>query len=98
MNIGKAIRTLRQKQNMTQEELAERIGMSVNSVSTWELNKVFPPKESIKRICEALGVPQSYFLLSTIEEKDIPEEKRVLYRASLEPLRNELLEKGDIAK
>lgn len=98
MNIGQAIRTLRQKQNMTQEELAERVGMSVNAVSTWELDKAFPPKQSIKRICEAFGVPQSYFLLSTIEENDLPEEKRVLYRALLEPLRNELLEKGDIAK
>ncbi len=93
MNIGQAIRLLRQKQEMTQSELAERIGMTVNAVSSWELGKSFPPKESIKRICNAFQVPESYLMLSTVEETDIPEDKRVLYRALLEPLRNELLEK-----
>lgn len=93
MDIGQAIKTLRNKQNMTQGDLASRIGMSVNAVSSWELGKSFPPKESIKRICDAFQIPESYLMLSTVEEKDIPENKRVLYRALLEPLRNELLEK-----
>lgn len=91
MDLGQAIRTLRVKQNMTQTALAERIGMSVNAVSTWELGKSNPPKESIRRICEAFGVPTSYLMLATIEEDDIPEAKRVLYQAMVEPLRNELL-------
>ena len=79
MNIGQAIRTLRQKQNMTQGELATRVGMSVNAISLWELGKSNPPKESIKLICDAFHVPVSYFMLSTVEEKDIPENKRMLY-------------------
>lgn len=93
MDIGQAIRVLRQKQNMTQSELAARVGMSVNAVSLWELGKSNPPKESVKLICDAFHVPVSYLMLSTVEEKDIPENKRVLYRALLEPLKNELLEK-----
>ncbi len=92
MDIGQAIRELRQKQNMTQSELAARVGMSVNAVSSWELGKSNPPKESVKLICDAFHVPVSYLMLSTVEEKDIPENKRVLYRALLEPLKNELLE------
>ena len=44
---------------------------------------------------EALGVPTSYLMLAAIEIVDIPEEKRVLYRALLEPLRNELLERQE---
>lgn len=92
MDIGQAIRVLRQKQNMTQSELAARVGMSVNAVSLWELGKSNPPKESVKLICDAFHVPVSYLMLSTVEEKDIPENKRVLYRALLEPLKNELLE------
>ena len=91
MDIGQAIRELRQKQNMTQSELAARVGMSVNAVSSWELGKSNPPKESVKLICDAFHVPVSYLMLSTVEEKDIPENKRVLYRALLEPLKNELL-------
>ena len=91
MNIGQAIKELRVKKNMTQVVLAERIGMSVNAISSWELGKTFPPNDSIKRLCEAFEVPQSYLLAASIEEEDVPEDKRVLYRAMLEPFRNELL-------
>lgn len=91
MNIGQAIRALRQKRNMTQSKLAAHVGMSVNAISSWELGKSNPPKESVALICNAFHVPVSYLMLSTIEEKDIPEDKRVLYRALLEPLKNELL-------
>lgn len=91
MNIGQAIRALRQKRNMTQSKLAAHVGMSVNAISSWELGKSYPPKESVASICDAFHVPVSYLMLSTIEEKDIPEDKRVLYRALLEPLKNELL-------
>lgn len=96
MNIGQAIKELRVKKNMTQAALAERVGMSVNAVSSWELGKTFPPNESIKRLCEAFEVPQSYLLAASIEEEDVPEDKRVLYRAMLEPFRNELF--NDSAK
>ena len=92
MDIGQAIRTLRQRQNMTQGQLAERCGFSVNQVSSWEIGKAYPPKGTVERICSELGVPTSYLFLAGIEATDIPEEKRVLYQAMIEPLRNELLE------
>lgn len=95
MNIGQAIKTLRLKNNLTQTQLAEKCGMSTNAVSMLENGKTFPPKPTIERMCEVFGIPQSYLLVSSIEEEDFPEEKRVLYRALLEPLRNELLEKPE---
>lgn len=95
MNIGQAIKTLRQKRNMTQGDLASRIGMSVNAVSSWELGKTFPPKESIHLVCEAFDIPESYLMLACLEEKDVPEEKRAVYRALVDPLKKILLEKGD---
>lgn len=91
MDIGQAIKTMRIKQNMTQAQLAELCGMSVNAVSMLELGKRFPPKRTVEKLCEAFGVPVSYLMLAGIEKKDIPEEKRVLYRALVEPLRDELL-------
>jgi hypothetical protein len=36
-------------------------------------------------------VPVAYFMMASIEECDFPEEKRILYRTQLEPLRRELL-------
>ena len=95
MNIGQAIKKLRIERGMSQEQLADSIGMSVQSVSVWEIGKSIPPKATVDKLCEAFGIPQSLFLMSSIEESDFPEEKRVLYRAQLEPLRNELLEKQE---
>lgn len=95
MDLGQAIKALRIKQQMTQAELAERVGMSTNAVSQIELGKTIPPKATVERLAQAFGIPVSYILIATIEEQDIPEEKRVLYRALLEPLRNELLETGN---
>lgn len=95
MDVGQAIKTLRLKCNLTQAQLAERCGMSTTAVSELETGKTYPPKATVERLCEAFGIPQSYFLMSSIEEQDFPEEKRVLYRALLEPLRNELLDKPE---
>lgn len=96
MDIGEAIKTLRTKQGMTQGQLAERCFVSVNAVSAWETGKSYPPKGTMKRICVALGIPTSYLLLASIEEEDVPEEKRALYKALLEPFRRELLETGTL--
>ena len=79
---------------MTQTQLAEQLGMSTNAVSSLETGKTYPPKSTVEKICEVFGIPTSYFFLASIEMDDIPEEKRILYSALLEPLRNELLKKS----
>lgn len=42
MNIGKFIQELRKENNMTQEELAEKLGVTSKSVSRWENGKTMP--------------------------------------------------------
>lgn len=91
MNLGQAIKKLRTDRQMTQDQLSNSIGVSVNAISQWELGKSMPQKTTIEKLCRAFGIPVSYMLMAAIEEQDIPEEKRVLYRALLEPLKNELL-------
>lgn len=95
MDIGQAIKKLRTEREMTQQELADSVGVSINAVSQWELGKSIPQKASIEKMCRAFSIPVSYMLMAAIEEHDIPEEKRVLYRALLEPLRNELLDRPE---
>lgn len=95
MDIGQAIKELRMRHNMTQAKLADKCGMSTNAICSLETGKAYPPKATVDKLCEVFGIPQSYLLMASIEEADIPEEKRVLYRALLEPLRNELLEKTE---
>ena len=91
MNLGQAIKKLRTDRQMTQDQLSNSIGVSVNAISQWELGKSMPQKTTIEKLCRAFGIPVSYMLMAAIEEQYIPEEKRVLYRALLEPLKNELL-------
>lgn len=91
MDIGRAIRMIRQTQHLTQTELAERCYMSTNSICRLETGKAFPPQSTIDLICRKLNVPQGYILLSSIEENDFPEDKRILFRTQLVPLRDELL-------
>lgn len=80
---------------MTQAQLADRCGMSKNAVSSLETGRTYPPKSTVERLCEVFGISPALFQLASIEEGDFPEEKRVLYRALLEPLRNELLDKPE---
>ena len=95
MDVGQAIKTLRQKRNMTQTQLAEKCGMSTNAVCSLETGKSYPPKATVERLCKGFGISQALFQLSSIEISDFPEEKRTLYRAMLLPLRNELLERPE---
>jgi len=50
------IRVLRVLQNLTQAELAEKIGVDQQSVSDWETGKHDPSDYYRKRIAEALDV------------------------------------------
>lgn len=40
--IGKLIASLRKEKNMTQEQLAEKLGVSNRSISRWENGKSMP--------------------------------------------------------
>ena len=91
MNIGQAIVTIRKARGMTQKELAERCGMSQNALVALEKNRSRPPMETMKKLQSALNVPQSYILLYSIEDCDIPEDKLKTAKHLLMPLKEFLL-------
>ena len=53
---GPAIRDLREKQNITQAELAERIGVSSKTISKWETAKGLPDISLLQPLAQALGI------------------------------------------
>lgn len=59
MNIkllfGKKVKEYRIKSSMTQEELAEKIGISAKSLSQIELGNNFVSAETLDAICSALN-------------------------------------------
>lgn len=91
MDIGDSIRKLRMWREMTQKELAQRIGMSANALCAIELNRAFPAKETIVKVCRVLGIPVGYLLFFALTEEDIPQDKRELFRILREDLCDVLL-------
>lgn len=66
--IGEKLLTLRTQKNMTQEELAERLGVTRQSVSKWESNGTFPNMNKLLEICDIFQVSLDY-LLRDIDEQ-----------------------------
>ena len=91
MDLGNAIKTLRKQKKITQKQLAELCEISTNALCSIETGQSFPSKTTISKICASLNVPESYLLLFSITEDDIPEGKRILYRTLCEPLKEELI-------
>ena len=54
--IGKFIAALRKEKNMTQEQFAEKLGVSNRSISRWENGKTMPDLSMLPIISEELGV------------------------------------------
>ena len=59
---AKALRGLRGKEDITQTELAERLGISQNMVSDMESGKRNISLKMAKRIAETFGVPYKLFV------------------------------------
>ena len=54
-DIGKNIRDLRKRQNMTQDELAARLFVTRQTVSSWERGKSYPDLDTLLQLAEALS-------------------------------------------
>lgn len=56
IQIGKFIADRRKKFNMTQSELAEKIGITNRAVSKWETGKSIPDVSIMLELCEILDI------------------------------------------
>ena len=71
--IGKFIAKQRKLKELTQEELAEKLGITKNAVSKWERGLCLMDMSLLKPLSEILGVSINEILAGEkIEEKDIP--------------------------
>ena len=55
-DLGARIAQLRRDQNLTQQQLAELMGMSQQSVASWEVGRLRPAVSMLPRLAKALGV------------------------------------------
>ena len=56
MNFGKNLQILRKMTNLTQENLAEKLDVSRQTVSKWEQNLAYPEIEKLIEVCELLFI------------------------------------------
>lgn len=55
MNFGKNLQILRKMTNMTQEDLAEKMDISRQTVSKWELGAILPEIEKLVELCDTFN-------------------------------------------
>ena len=62
MTTGEKLAVLRKKKNLTQEQLAEILGVSRQSVSRWEMDVAFPETEKLVKLSRLLECSIDYLL------------------------------------
>lgn len=71
MTVGEKIVKLRKSQNLTQEQFADLLKVSRQSVSKWELDTAYPDTEKLIRISKIFNCSLDYLLKDEIEQMDV---------------------------
>lgn len=79
MTTGQNIKAARKKAGLTQKELAQKLGLSFQSIAQWENDLRNPKLDTIKRIADALCV--DWYDLIVPSSKD--EERKLKYIKSI---------------
>lgn len=68
--IGSFLKELRKENNMTQEQLGERIGVTNKTVSRWETGNYMPPVEALILLSDIYGISINEILAGKRMEMD----------------------------
>ena len=81
MAFAENLKLIRKERNVTQEELAELLGVSRQAISKWESGNGYPETEKLISISKILNISIDYLLneKSNIEQKETDDSKTVLY-------------------
>lgn len=75
--IGNRIQKYRKEKSMTQEALAEKLGVSSQAVSKWETDASCPDISLLPRLCRILGITADELLTGEKNEvRFVPTEQR----------------------
>ncbi|MCX4248223.1 MAG: helix-turn-helix transcriptional regulator [Bacilli bacterium] len=94
IKIGSFIMELRKKKNMTQKELADKLGITDRAISKWENGRGLPDHSLILDLANILGVSVNELLtgsyLDSKEYKEASEDNLLTLAASSEYFNKEL--------
>ncbi len=69
--IGNFITKKRKEQNLTQEQLAKRLGVSNKTISKWETGKCMPDYSIVEPLCKQLNITLAELMNGEEDEKSI---------------------------
>lgn len=78
MTFGDQLTKARKEKELTQEELAEKLNLSRQTILRWEKNQVFPDISNLKAVAQVLDVSFDYLLGEDKIEKDSIAEMNLL--------------------
>ena len=91
MILADKIINLRKKAGWSQEELAEQLNVTRQSVSNWEGARAVPDMEKVVQMSRIFGVSTDYLLKDEIEEDNSEDNVQVI---SEQPLRKVTMEEA----
>lgn len=62
MILAKRLRELREEKGLSQQQLADKTGLSSSTIARWELKQSEPTATSISILCDFYGVTGDYLL------------------------------------
>ena len=84
MTIGKTIKQLRSVHSLSQEDLAEQLGVSRQTISNWENDRTVPALDYMKKLCEEYQLSlDQLFRIETNEVGKTKLSKRLLLYLSV---------------
>ena len=79
--IGNRIRKYRKEVGLTQEQLAEEIGVTKSRVSNWEQGINRPDADILAELCKALNVSPSILLDVYLTDDELNEQEKKVIKA-----------------
>ncbi|HEM3598272.1 TPA: helix-turn-helix transcriptional regulator [Streptococcus suis] len=100
MKFTERLKTLRKQANLTQKELAEKIGISQPAYGDWERGVKKPTQDNLVKIAKIFNVSLDSLLGNEVEQEDELANVELLFRMTSDGLteeektvfRNELIE------
>ena len=78
MNFKDNLKKIRKDNNLSQEELADKLGVSRQAVSKWESGAAYPEMDKVLQICKMFNLNIDDLLNKDIKEvADIKESKNI---------------------
>lgn len=80
MNYGKTIKKYREDRKMTQQELADQVGVTQAAIGFYEKNKREPDAHNLKKISDALDIPLPLFIWLSVDMADVKPRLRPAFK------------------